>query len=195
MSSRKMIFGTLIVAVVLILAAAHFRKSSYNIVIPKVLSYPTTTLTFSSKTAIVGSPSVAADNVRVLFDNPNWAAAVSEAHLVTNAGGTYFKFTCQASSQACLEATRGSGSYTYSLVPSTLPAPSKKGTYALVWDVNPPVTQSKTSWCSPNRTLSFCLAGAYSDCWACRVGCPDCGLANNNWRVWRYRSTRLNGVA
>jgi hypothetical protein len=138
MSSRKMIFGTLIVAVVLILAAAHFRKSSYNIVIPKVLSYPTTTLTFSSKTAIVGSPSVAADNVRVLFDNPNWAAAVSEAHLVTNAGGTYFKFTCQASSQACLEATRGSGSYTYSLVPSTLPAPSKKGTYALVWDVNPP---------------------------------------------------------
>jgi PEP-CTERM motif-containing protein len=138
MSSRKMILGTLTVAVLLILAAAYSRKSSYNIVIPKVLSYPTTTLTFSSKSAILGSPSVAADKIRVKFDNPNWAAAVSDAHLVTTAGGTYFKFTCQASSAACLEATRGSGSYTYSLVPSTLPAPSAKGTYALVWDVNPP---------------------------------------------------------
>jgi hypothetical protein len=138
MSSRKMIFGTLIAAVLLILAAAHSRKSSYNIVIPKVLSYPTTTLTFSSKSALPGSPSVGADGIIVKFDNPNWAATVSDAQLITKAGGTYFKFTCQASSAACLEATRGSGSYTYSLVPSTLPAPSKKGTYALVWDVNPP---------------------------------------------------------
>lgn len=138
MSSRKMIVGTLTVAVLLIVAAAYSRKSSYNIVIPRVLSYPTTTLTFSSKSWIPGSPSVTADKIRVKFDNPNWAAAVSDAHLVTTAGGTYFKFACQASSAACLEATRGSGSYTYSLVPSTLPAPSAKGTYALVWDVNPP---------------------------------------------------------
>jgi hypothetical protein len=138
MSPRKMILGTLTVAVLLILAAAYSKKSNYNIVIPKVLSYPTTTLTFSSKSAILGSPSVAADKIRVKFDNPNWAAAVSDAHLVTTAGGTYFKFTCQASSAACLEATRGSGSYTYSLMPSTLPAPSAKGTYALAWDVNPP---------------------------------------------------------
>jgi len=138
MSLRKMIAGGSTVAALLILAAAYSRKSSYNIVIPKVLSYPATTLTFSSESAILGSPSVAAYKVRVKFDNPNWAAAVSDAHLVTTAGGTYFKFTCQASSAACLEATRGSGSYTYSLVPSTLPAPSANGTYALVWDVNPP---------------------------------------------------------
>jgi hypothetical protein len=140
MSSRKVkvILGTLTVAVLVILTAAHSRKSNYNIVIPKVLSYPTTTLTFTSQHAILGSPSVAADKIQVKFDNPNWAAAVSEAHLVTKAGGTYFKFTCQSSSAPCLEATRGSGSYTYSLVPSTLPAPTANGTYALVWDVNPP---------------------------------------------------------
>jgi hypothetical protein len=134
----KVIVGTLTVAVLAVIAAAHSRKSNYSIVIPKVLSYPTTTLTFSSKIAIFGSPSVAADKIQVKFDNPNWAAIVSEAHLVTKAGGTYFKLTCQASSATCLEATRGSGSYTYSLVPSSLPAPSTKGTYAMVWDVNPP---------------------------------------------------------
>lgn len=140
MSSRKVkvIIGILAIAVLVMLAAAHSRKSNYSIVIPKVLTYPTTTLTFSSRAAILGSPSVAADKVQVRFDNPQWAATVSEAHLVTKAGGTYFKLTCQASSSACLEATHGTGLYTYSLVPSTLPAPSEKGTYALVWDVNPP---------------------------------------------------------
>ncbi len=134
----KLIIGVVAVAVLAVMAAAHFRKSNYSIVIPKVLTYPTTTLTFASKSAVLGAPSVAADKVQVKFDDPNWAATVSEAHLVTKAGGTYFKLTCQASSAPCLEATRGSGSYTYSLVPSSLPVPSEKGTYALVWDVNPP---------------------------------------------------------
>ena len=140
MRSRKMkvIIGILAVAVLVMLAAAHSRKSNYSIVIPKVLTYPTTTLTFSAKSAILGSSSVTTDKVQVKFDNPNWAATVSEARLVTRAGGTYSKLTCQAFSAPCLEATRGLGSYTYSLVPSTLPAPAAKGTYALVWDVNPP---------------------------------------------------------
>jgi hypothetical protein len=140
MSSRKVkvIIGILAVVVLVMLAAAHSRKSNYSIVIPKVLTYPTTTLTFSAKPAILGSSTLSADKVQVKFDNPNWAATVSEAHLVTKAGGTYFKLTCQASSAPCLDATRGSGSYTYSLVPSNLPAPAAKGTYALVWDVNPP---------------------------------------------------------
>ena len=137
MRSRNIIIGSLIV-VVLLLAAAYSRKSSYDIVIPKVLTYPTTTLAFSSRSVLPGFPSVAADKIRVKFDNPNWAATVSEARLVTRKGGTYFKFTCQPSSTACMDATRGSGSYTYTLVPSTLPAPSAKGTYAMLWDVNPP---------------------------------------------------------
>lgn len=134
----KVIIGVLAVVVLVMLAAAHSRKSNYTIVIPKVLTYPTTTLTFASKPAILSSSTLTADKVQVKFDNPDWAATVSEAHLVTKAGGTYFKLTCQASSTPCLEATRGSGSYTYSLVPSTLPVPAAKGTYALVWDVNPP---------------------------------------------------------
>jgi hypothetical protein len=140
MNSRKLkvTIGILGIGVLAVMAVAHSRKSNYNIVIPKVLTYPTTTLTFSAKPTILGSLSVAADKVQVKFDNPNWAATVSEAHLLTKAGGTYFKLTCQASSAPCLEATRGLGSYTYALLPSTLPAPAANGTYALVWDVNPP---------------------------------------------------------
>jgi hypothetical protein len=140
MSPRKKILAIFIAAAagMLALAAVHARKSNYTIVIPKVLTYPTTTLTFSSHAVIAGPGSLAPADVAVRFDNPNWAATVSDAHLVTSAGGTYFKLTCQSSSAACLQATRGSGSYAYSLVPSTLPAPSKKGTYSLVWDVNPP---------------------------------------------------------
>lgn len=138
MSPRKRNLGILAIALLVILGAVRARVSNYTIVIPKVLTYPTTTLTFSSHAVLAGSRSVAPSGVAVKFDDPNWAAAVSEAHLVTTAGGTYFKLSCQASSAACLQATRGSGSYTYALVPSGLPAPSKKGSYALAWDVNPP---------------------------------------------------------
>jgi hypothetical protein len=143
MSPRKKILGIFIAAGagLLALAAAHARKSNYTIVIPPVLTYPTTTLTFSSHAVIAGSRSLAPADVAVKFDDPNWAATITDAHLVTTAGGTYFKLTCQSSSAVCLQATRGSGSYTYALVPSTLPAPSKKGTYSLVWDVTPPGDQ------------------------------------------------------
>jgi hypothetical protein len=140
MSPRKKILVIFIAAAagLLALAAANARKSNYTIVIPKVLTYPTTTLTFSSRAVIASSRSLAPADVTVKFDDPNWAATISDAHLVTTAGGTYFKLACQSSSAVCLQATRGSGSYTYALMPSTLPAPSHKGTYSLVWDVNPP---------------------------------------------------------
>jgi hypothetical protein len=157
MSSRKMIVATFSVAFLLILTAAYSRKSNYNIVIPRVLSYPTTTLAFSARTVIPGSPSIAADKISVKFDNPNWAASVTEARVVTKAGGTYFKLTCQASSAACLEATRGSGSYTYALTPSTLPAPSAKGTYALVWDVNPPGDKIEDTVAIPEPSILVML--------------------------------------
>jgi hypothetical protein len=130
MRSRAINLGVLALTVLLIPAAANARPSNYNIVIPKVLSYPTTTFTFSSN-AVPGG-------IAVKFDDPNWSATVSDARVVTTEGGTYFKLTCQASSTACLQATRGKGSYIYTLVPSTLPAPSRKGTYKLAWDVNPP---------------------------------------------------------
>ena len=161
MSSRKVkvIIGILAVVVLVMLAAAHSRKSSYSIVIPKVLTYPTTTLTFSAKPAILGSSTLKADKVQVKFDNPNWAATVSEAHLVTKAGGTYFKLTCQDSSALCLDATRGSGSYTYSLVPSTLPVPVAKGTYALVWDVNPPGDTVQDVLVAPEPSTLIMLGG------------------------------------
>lgn len=160
-SSRKVkaIIGILAVAVLVMLAAGHSRKSNYSIVIPKVLTYPTTTLTFASKSATLGSPSVEADKIQVKFDNPNWGATVSEANLVTKAGGTYFKLTCQASSAPCLEATRGSGSYTYSVVPSTLPAPTAKGTYAMVWDVNPPGDIVQDVLVVPEPNTLFMLGG------------------------------------
>ena len=67
MSSRKVkvIIGILAVVVLVMLAAAHSRKSNYSIVIPKVLTYPTTTLTFASKPAILGSPSVEATKIQL----------------------------------------------------------------------------------------------------------------------------------
>ncbi|HXN98662.1 MAG TPA: hypothetical protein VN881_06275 [Candidatus Acidoferrales bacterium] len=157
MSSRKMIVGTFAVAMLLVLVAVYSRKSTYNIHIPKVLTYPTTTLAFSARSFIPGAPSVAADKIRVTFDNPDWAASVSEARFLTSTGGTYFKFTCQASSTPCLQATRGSGSYTYSLLPSTLPAPSTRGTYAMVWDVNPPGDTVTDTVVMPEPTVLFML--------------------------------------
>jgi PEP-CTERM motif-containing protein len=159
MSPRKKILAIFIVAAagLFALAAVHARKANYTIVIPKVLTYPATTLTFSSHAAIADPRSLAPADVAVEFDIPNWAATISEAHFATNAGGTYFKLTCQSSSAACLHATRGSGSYTYALVPSTLPAPSKKGTYSLVWDVNPPGDEVQDSVTIPEPSSLILL--------------------------------------
>lgn len=137
-SPRILALGILALAMVLTPVAANASKADYNIVIPKVLSYPTTTLTFSSKAPLTGSQSMTPGAVRVQFDDANWLAEVSDARWVTSGGGTYFRFTCQESSTACFQATGGKGSYTYFLQPSAAPAPSKNGKYALTWDVVPP---------------------------------------------------------
>jgi hypothetical protein len=138
MYPRAINLGVLALALLLIPAAANARQSNYNIVIPKVLTYPNTTLTFSSDAVLAGSQIKAPGGIGVKFDNPSWAASVSSARWVTTGGGTYFKFTCEASSAACMQATKGSGSYIYVLQPTAAPAPSKNGNYALTWDVNPP---------------------------------------------------------
>ena len=138
MRSRAVNLGVLALTVLLIPAAANARQANYNIVIPKVLTYPTTTLTFSSSAVLAGSQIKAPDGIEVKFDNPSWAASVSSARWVTTGGGTYFRFTCEATSSACMQATKGSGSYIYVLQSSTTPAPSKNGRYEFTWDVNPP---------------------------------------------------------
>ena len=149
MNPRKISAGILALAVLLIPSTVNAGKPNYTVVIPKGLSYPTTTFMFSSK-AVPGS-------IAVKFDDPNWSATVSDARIVTTGGGTYFKLTCQASSTACLEATHGKGSYTYSLVPSNLPVPSKKGTYKLAWDVNPPGDVFTDSMIVPEPSTLFML--------------------------------------
>jgi len=111
------------------LAAVHGLPSNHKIMLPKVLTYPVTTLEFSSK---------APATIHVKFDNPSWAASVSDVHWATTGGGTYFKLTCEASSTACMQATKGTGKYTYALTPTTASAPRRYGRYALIWDVNPP---------------------------------------------------------
>jgi hypothetical protein len=135
--------GLLVLAVAILLAPAALNagQPDNSIVIPKVLSYPTTTLTFSSKAVLADSHSVTPTAVHVQFDDPNWSAAVSDARWVTSGGGTYFTFTCNQASAPCLQATGGKGSYTYSLVPTSISAPSKNGTYSLTWDVVPPGDQ------------------------------------------------------
>jgi hypothetical protein len=125
---RKLL-GVILVILGATIFVEHGRQINHKIIIPKVLTYPTTTLEFSSK-----SPA----SVTVKFDNPNWVAAVSEARWVTTGGGTYFKLTCETSSIACMEATKGSGAYIYALTPTTSPAPRGYGRYSLIWDVNPP---------------------------------------------------------
>jgi hypothetical protein len=122
------------------IAAVHGRQSNYKIVIPKVLTYPTTTLAFSSKAVLAGSQIKAPGGIRVKFDDPSWVASVSDARWVTTGGGTYFKFTCEATSTACMQATKGSGTYTYALTPTTQHAPSAYGyrKHSLNWDVTPP---------------------------------------------------------
>jgi hypothetical protein len=138
MRPRLINLGVLALTVLLIPVAANARQSNYNIVIPKVLTYPITTLTFSSNAVLAGSQIKAPGGIGVKFDDPAWAASVSSARWVTTGGGTYFKLTCEASSRACMQATKGTGSYIYVLQPSAAPAPSKNGSYALTWDVNPP---------------------------------------------------------
>jgi hypothetical protein len=130
MAVMLLILGTTI-------AAVHGLQTNHKIIIPKVLTYPTTTLAFSSKAVLPGSQ-VKAPTIRVKFDDPNWAATVSVARWVTVGGGTYFKFICEASSTRCMQATKGSGTYSYALTPTTDPAPRGYGYYALIWDVNPP---------------------------------------------------------
>jgi len=120
------------------IAAVHGRQSNYKIVIPKVLTYPTTTLAFSSKAVLAGSQIKIPGGIGVKFDDPSWAASVSAARWVTTGGGTFFKFTCEASSASCMQATRGSGTYTYALAPTTEPGPKAYGRHALLWDVTPP---------------------------------------------------------
>jgi hypothetical protein len=120
------------------IAVVHGRQSSYTILFPKLLTYPTTTLAFSSKAVLPGSQVKAPGAIRVKFDDPRWVASVSDARWVTTGGGTYFKFACEASSTPCMQATKGSGTYTYVLTPTAQPAPKAYGHYAYNWDVRPP---------------------------------------------------------
>jgi|SRR5271165_2469187 len=137
MRTRSINLGVLFLTVLLITTVTNARQSNYSIVIPKVLTYPTTTLVFSSN-AVSDFQINSQGGIEVKFDDPSWAASVSSARWVTTGGGTYFKFTCAAGSSACMQATKGSGSYLYVLQPSAAPAPSKNGSYALTWDVQPP---------------------------------------------------------
>ena len=141
MNSVRIGFGFFSLALLLAPVAVNAGQPDNSIVIPKVLSYPTTTLTFSSKAVVADSHAVSPGAVHVQFDDPNWSAAVSDARWITYAGGTYFTFTCDQASAPCLKATAGKGSYTYSLVPTSTSAPSKNGTYSLTWDVVPPGDQ------------------------------------------------------
>lgn len=124
--------GVMLLIVGATILVEHGGQMKHRVVIPKVLTYPTTTLEFSSK---------ASAGARVRFDNPNWAASVSDVHWVTTGGGTYFKLTCETSSAACMQATKGKGTYIYALTPTTEAAPRGFGRYALLWDVNPPGDQ------------------------------------------------------
>jgi PEP-CTERM motif-containing protein len=141
MKTRTIAMSLVALATLLVPSVSSARQTKYSVTIPKVLSYPTTRLTFSSSAVFPGLKSVKPADVRVQFDNPEWAATVSEAHWNTSHAGTYFKFACQATSSACLKAAGPSGTYTYVLEPEGAAAPSKNGQYSYTWDVRPPGDQ------------------------------------------------------
>jgi PEP-CTERM motif len=138
MRGHALIFACLATALLLAPIGAAAGQNHYHVVIPGVLSYPTTTLTFSSPTFLGHSLPGTPQHVHATFSDPNWAATVSDIDWKTTGKGTYVRFTCQTSSAACLRATGGKGFYTYSLLPSTDLAPAKRGNYSLTWYVFPP---------------------------------------------------------
>jgi hypothetical protein len=131
---------TLTISMVLLAASgvASAGQSDYNVTIPKVSSYPTTNFSFQSSAVSSDSHAVTPGAVKVKFDNPDWSATVSEANWNPSGAGTFLKLTCSPKSVVCLRATRSLGTYKYVLLPEGAAAPSKNGTYALVWDVRPP---------------------------------------------------------
>ena len=127
-----------VLALALCLPSAMAHATGYSITIPSVAGYPTTTIGFSAPGVLTGSQAIAANSIKVSFDGAQFAASPTGGQWVTNASGTYFGFTCNPSSVACMKATRGKGSYTYKLVGPALTAPAAKGVFHLAWDVNPP---------------------------------------------------------
>lgn len=141
MKTRTIAMGLVALATLILPSVSSARQAKYSVTIPKVLSYPTTTLTFSSSAVFLGLKSVKPADVRVQFDNPEWSATVSEAHWNTSRPGTYFKFACQPTSASCMKAAGPSGTYSYVLESEGAAAPSKDGQYSYTWDVRPPGDQ------------------------------------------------------
>ncbi len=127
-----------VLALALCLPSALAHATGYSITIPSVAGYPTTTIRFSAPGVLNGSQAIAANTIKASFDDANFAASPAGGQWVTSASGTYFGFTCNPSSVACMKATRGKGSYTYKLVGPAFTAPATKGEFHLNWDVNPP---------------------------------------------------------
>lgn len=158
-----------VLALTLCLPSAMAHATGYSITIPSVAGYPTTTIRFSTPGVLTGSQPIAASSLKVSFNGANFAASPAGGQWVTNASGTYFGFTCDPSSVACMKATRGKGSYTYKLVGPAFTAPATKGRFHLNWDVNPPgdVVEDISVVPEPSSILLF-LAGMLTLGWVSR---------------------------
>jgi hypothetical protein len=158
-----------VLALALCLPSAMAHATGYSITIPSVAGYPTTTIRFSAPGVLTGSQAIAANSIKASFAGANFAASPTGGQWVTNASGTYFGFTCDTSSVACMKATRGKGSYTYKLVGPAFAAPSTKGEFHLNWDVNPPgdVSQDISRVPEPSSVLLL-LGGMLTLGWVMR---------------------------
>lgn len=158
-----------VLALALCLPSAMAHATGYSITIPSVAGYPTTTIKFSAPGFLTGSQAIAANSIKVSFDGADFAASPTGGQWVTNASGTYFGFTCNASSLECMKATRGKGSYTYKLVGPAFTAPARKGEFHLNWDVNPPgdVVLDVANLPEPSSVFLF-LTGMLTLIWVTR---------------------------
>jgi hypothetical protein len=148
-----------VLALALCLPSAMAHATGYSITIPSVAGYPTTTIRFSAPGVLTGAQAISANSIKARFDDANFAASPTGGQWVTNAAGTYFAFTCNRSSVACMNATRGKGFYTYKLVGPAFTAPSTKGVFHLNWDVNPPGDVAQDTAVLPEPNSMFLLLG------------------------------------
>ncbi|HEX7423131.1 MAG TPA: hypothetical protein VF311_04475 [Terriglobales bacterium] len=143
--------GSLLLAAGLTLLATR----AVQITFPPAAGYPETTIAF--RVARFGGDHIIGQTTRLHFASPEWAAKLTGGSWKRGAGGSYLAFACKASSSACMQATKGTGTYRYVLFPFTAAAPSTTGEYRLVWDVQPPGDFSHDATIVAPEPASFVL--------------------------------------
>ena len=149
--------GLLVIAAVI---AAALATRPVKIIIPAGAGYPETTIAF--RVGRLGGDHAIVYATSLKFASPEWTANFTGGRWKQSTGGSYLSFACEASSTACMQATKGTGNYRYVLYPFTGAAPSRTGEYRVAWDVQPPgdVLLDEVIVPDPSSLVLFASGGA-----------------------------------